>query len=1584
MSSQRQKRLNIDFSNSRSRLSQRTNEATLIVGRNKDPEDNARNNKPQLSINVANTSTSKVSSSRKSDPNTPIQTSRRSTLPTTATIENSVSPSIYNSVNLTVKFHEARTSSESVLVDPKSVPGAKAGDLGEIQCLSGSKKKFFFVFHDLDSKVATPTDNSQNTFNDSRTEQNDNNVRQTTAMNPTLETILHESNSAPSGFISILSGSIVSTLNLKPRDQVAVKVRTREAVQADTIEIYVKDIHLSRGDMWHISNLIADQCVYKNQKISYLNGSIRLSINKIYKNGHKYYSSYISKDTKVVFRSDSARLIVFIQISSEMWHFEESGQQMFHKLVNSFFPKVFQKWRDMGTHHLITIILFTSVDLDGENIKYSEGETPGNKSDYYRVVVDQVHILLWNEIMATLRLEFANFKRDVYLHKNQHRDAEHPQEYIIQGTILPSVKGSFLEAINLGMSLVSDDFKDSYLRQTTNHFIMITPGTGLFDVSYDMLIKTSKIMTTVDSTVDIICLSQQPLHVVPLVRFLDNQNRLKHCIPHWLDISFWTDSSQAVHQWLPKCRIHELQMMGVMENELSNLNLGELDLSNHGSMIEAMQNYDDNVFDSAKLMDPIVDQKKIIPKHKQKLISNVSSLSSRKSVTPENNSDEGLKPADLIGSNKTSSPATSTVFGVSTTSKPNVSAFSTLLSLSKNANTESSSASAINFVKKMISSPMLKPRTADPTSSVSSKTASNSSRIRGDDVDSISLNETESFDEDISRKSTERMSSRKSSNSLNIDLHESNRNVMLNKGKNNFSLQFSGNELRRNSVSRDKKKSEEKNTKDGETNSNTYWIDITNPSNILNVDSLNIISYGKWKFVFPPNVRKKSVKWTSLCSPASLPTMTTIFPSLSDFNQNYTFRIYDVILNQNLLNENQTNTALMKSMISLRLTLGFQICVGEKVQKVEKHRKPNGDVKLLIQSLDNSANINGKRVYLSLSNEIHRICCEFNGLINVQVYKKIANDDEKRAISTTDKQYLENIRTRYSEEYLPVLISQKNEYNTKNYNWNQLDQVLAGYDESIDKKLYHRMKFVILPSEIPENVYSITNENLTTEEIRLEGIRSLIMNIYKIRFRTNEEKKIKKKLEVSPEIYFYTGSLFQYLRHESNEMRKNKANGYTGLPSLANVKTASSSNSGNNSSTLNSPIIRSQFHKYNKSINILKLVNILQSEEGIPVIDRYWHLKKYQYVFLGMDLVSFLTENFEDIDTREEAVEFGNSLMEQNVFYHAVATHKFLDGHYFYYFNKKLTEEATNFANYEAQYHSHRNSIQSQKSLKSGVSGSGTITSQELDINDDIGEVKEFNKINSADSQTGKGETITLSKEVLCDLDPNGYSWQPELVKVHYDIVHNPEHCFHIRIEWLNTTSKLIEDLINGWSKYCERYGLSLVEIPWDELFTLPITNPLHSTIEIDLALNPWIDDEFSKYSKIFEFEKYYFHLYLLKRGSFMLDNRTANYFKNDEFDVSYSWGKPMFKYAQFIHSTGGYIAELRNNGDFFLAPNNAHISRLNLNIGKLHNLGKRKAIYFDSQSVMLEFREICGNEKKLREIFREGVEAYENNEELI
>ena len=44
----------------------------------------------------------------------------------------------------------------------------------------------------------------------------------------------------------------------------------------------------------------------------------------------------ITPDTKVVFRSTTAMLYLFIQMSSEMWDFDMYGDLYFEKAVNGF------------------------------------------------------------------------------------------------------------------------------------------------------------------------------------------------------------------------------------------------------------------------------------------------------------------------------------------------------------------------------------------------------------------------------------------------------------------------------------------------------------------------------------------------------------------------------------------------------------------------------------------------------------------------------------------------------------------------------------------------------------------------------------------------------------------------------------------------------------------------------------------------------------------------------------------------------------------------------------------------------------------------------------------------------------------------------------------------------------------------------------------------------------------------------------------------------------------------------------------------------------------------------------------------
>ncbi|QEL59936.1 vacuolar membrane-associated protein IML1 [Candidozyma auris] len=102
------------------------------------------------------------------------------------------------------------------------------------------------------------------------------------------------------------------------------------------------------------------------------------------------------------------------------------------------------------------------------------------------------------------------------------------------------------------------------------------------------------------------------------------------------------------------------------------------------------------------------------------------------------------------------------------------------------------------------------------------------------------------------------------------------------------------------------------------------------------------------------------------------------------------------------------------------------------------------------------------------------------------------------------------------------------------YNWNQFDQLLAGYDDTISEtREFHKMKFVVMPADMSQSAYHVNNDSLSDEEIRVEGLRKLISLIERGRYSQSAEKPTKKKEEILPEISFYTGNLYDFLNEQA-------------------------------------------------------------------------------------------------------------------------------------------------------------------------------------------------------------------------------------------------------------------------------------------------------------------------------------------------------------------------------------------------------------------------------------------------------------------
>ena len=74
-----------------------------------------------------------------------------------------------------------------------------------------------------------------------------------------------------------------------------------------------------------------------------------------------------------MFRSASASVFIFIQMSKEMWEFDINGDLYFEKTVNGFFVELFEKWKEMKCSHSVTIVYFSRIFYDKNMLSKYEG-----------------------------------------------------------------------------------------------------------------------------------------------------------------------------------------------------------------------------------------------------------------------------------------------------------------------------------------------------------------------------------------------------------------------------------------------------------------------------------------------------------------------------------------------------------------------------------------------------------------------------------------------------------------------------------------------------------------------------------------------------------------------------------------------------------------------------------------------------------------------------------------------------------------------------------------------------------------------------------------------------------------------------------------------------------------------------------------------------------------------------------------------------------------------------------------------------------------------------------------------------------
>ena len=413
----------------------------------------------------------------------------------------------------------------------------------------------------------------------------------------------------------------------------------------------IRDQYIGRRDMWMLKNSLIGSPIYIGKKVSSV--GVKGRITNLMINDKPRISGFIQENTKFIFRSETAKFIIFIQMSAEMWEFDEmDGELMFEKVVNGFLPQLFAKWKEINCTHVLSIVLFARV-FYGERLEGLDRDCNGRYyKDFYKVVVDNEFRADWYPILRTLKRLFLDFNRDILQMVDNQGSAK------LSGTNSKSMDGNLLEAVNLALNPFDKHYVDRDLARTGLLVMVISPGTGIFNVDKKWCRLTTQRMLDNGVSLDLVCLKRPPLHSVPLFQFqtrlfdssnagntannnkpwmnsnpkdrvLDKRTQLsleKHLsldkknewvdylyvdedllnigpkitvymIPDWVDASFWSRDSRD-SEFIPRCAMYEVQMTGFIDDvpliNVPNLELGARDL------ISKCQEYDDALFGQVK------------------------------------------------------------------------------------------------------------------------------------------------------------------------------------------------------------------------------------------------------------------------------------------------------------------------------------------------------------------------------------------------------------------------------------------------------------------------------------------------------------------------------------------------------------------------------------------------------------------------------------------------------------------------------------------------------------------------------------------------------------------------------------------------------------------------------------------------------------------------------------------------------------------------------------------------------------------------------------------------------------------------
>ncbi|KAJ3568302.1 hypothetical protein NP233_g5802 [Leucocoprinus birnbaumii] len=1359
---------------------------------------------------------------------------------------------------------------------------------------------------------------------------------------------------------------IADAFNFRNNGEVTVTKVDHETSNASYIELVFQDQYLGRNDMWRLGEQLVGQCVFTNQTVSFV-GMVVAKIQNIYVKGKKVPSAVVTSSTRPVFRSLSAKVTIFIQVCRELWEFAGDGERYNEKIVHSFLPTLFTKWREAGTNHIVTIVLISRVfyeecEMQGPVVDGARRDERGNwYKDFYKVITDHEVLREWKPILVSIKDSFWDFQREILL-THHYRAAQGVKADVrprLVGRLSYAHDGPVLEAINLGLNPAETHYIDRSLSLTGATALLISPGTGYFRVNKQLLRLTTARMLDQGTILDLILLTKPPLHQSPIFSFQGTEPETKFEIesksadplasdplwggndgnnskpgelknfwwePFWISTTFWDkqmDLPFRQDRFVARAKMHEIQMLGLLEADvLSSIEVPYLQVK--------------SATDSTVMGE---EDKALLSKAEaDKFDMDIFSLRTNY-VAPPSAKPPSMSPSRLADKRNRGLTASNTITTIEESPRriikdlPDESAAAHLLSTATATGLSTSpSQGSIHSVRSTLSK-FSAPGSNQSKSTLASKLAP--SWLFNPFRSGPSEPQTSQVSASASPRATPSVTAPVATNIPGPKASTPNepgtpaQPVAIKSGATKSLLIRTFEEetvipnrasFRRspmNTPPRDdtlmmKRRSAASILGQSYTSSSPRsWSNPLQPETTAPYVQESLAR--RWEHLLPEATHKHDTKWRALITPPCLPLTVEYLPSNAELESCYDNNQYDFVVDPKEMRSFLVKPPQIKGTTEeVRRAWALAVMRGMAAVRVAQ------GFQFILRP--------------SASRSLQKTQA-FEERKGIRKSKFLASDEyAPKATGPADV-----LRSPLD----PVYLSMPNEIHRISYTGDSIQvrryvrRLLPARTMKYECFIWPKLGGGYTSHQATFNSYGLENYGWNRLDMLVAGYEREFndsLRYWRTRFVVVPTKE-------PPALS--TGPGGEYLDDEEIRL--------LGIEKLAEQFTKLRWQPADERVNHPAPPVRFLPTTLDPATSVLdeslmdQLDQIhaqaMREEDGVPIKHYQWHRTQYPNSFIGSDFVSWLVREFSDVSSRAQATDCGARLLEQGLFEHCRGQHGFLDGHYYYRLKGEYSVPMTPKAGWFRRY--------TTEDVTPKPTGNAPRR--------------------SASVRKPARKRLILSQTMVIEIDPNKKSDQAESVVLHHDIIHNPATVFHFELQWIGTTARCIEEQLKAWNRAIERYGLKLVEAYVTQISDISSQNAFQSCFPIRLAVPPPVLPraeihlpEYTQTSKYFEYA-------ILRKFDFIVDVEAAELYP-DTVDVVYSYRRLPYKYSQFVHRTGAAFIQVIGGSDGFLFLTNRLMGRL---APKIKNKKDSKPINV-ADDIRERLYEFCSDADALRAFYEE------------